>query len=58
MVIIGRPINGISINGLEYILNDDGSMRTWESRDSAEIFLMTHGETLQSIMDNYVIEQQ
>ena len=56
MVIIGRQINGISINGNEYILNDDGTMRTWENKDEACKFLMHIGETLQSIMDNYVIQ--
>ena len=56
MVIIGRPINGVWINGLEYALDDDGSLRTWEDRDSAETFLMTHGETAESIEENYVIE--
>lgn len=56
MVIIGRPINGISINGNEYLLNDNGSLRTFESRDIAETFLMVNGETLDSIANNYVIE--
>ena len=56
MLVIGRPINGVWINGLEYVLNDDGSIRMWESHDSAETFLMTHGETKESIEENYVIE--
>ena len=56
MVIIGRPINGISINGNEYLLNDNGSLRTFESRDIAETFLMVNGETLDGIANNYVIE--
>lgn len=56
MVIIGRPINGISINGNEYLLTDNGSLRTFESRDIAETFLMVNGETLDSIANNYVIE--
>lgn len=56
MVVIGRPINGVWINGLEYALDDDGSLRTWESRDTAETFLMVNGETKESIEENYVIE--
>ena len=24
-IVIGRPINGISINGLEYLMNDDNT---------------------------------
>ena len=27
--LIARPINGISINGNEYLLNDDGSEMEW-----------------------------
>ena len=35
MVTIGRPINGISVNGLEYLINEDGRPRTWNSVDDA-----------------------
>ena len=45
-----------NINGNEYLLTDNGSLRTFESRDIAETFLMVNGETLDSIANNYVIE--
>ena len=43
MIVIGKPINGISINGLEYLLNNDGSEMTFESVDKAKKFLLKHG---------------
>lgn len=37
--VIGRPINGISINGLEYILTDDGDEMIFDSIEDAKDFL-------------------
>jgi len=31
--LIARPINGISLNGNEYLLNDDGSEMEFETKD-------------------------
>lgn len=42
-VIVGRPINGISINGLEWLLDDDGGYIVFENADAAKKFLMEHG---------------
>jgi hypothetical protein len=38
-IVIGRPINGISINGLEYLLDEDGEYKQFESREEAKTFL-------------------
>lgn len=38
--VIGRPINGISINGLEYILDDDGNEMVFDSIEAAKEFLV------------------
>ena len=38
-IVIGRPINGISINGLEYLLGEDGEYKQFESREEAKTFL-------------------
>lgn len=43
MVRVGRPINGISINGLEFLLNDDGSKKHFINKESAEAFLFSNG---------------
>jgi hypothetical protein len=47
MIIIGRPIEGIYLNGLEYLLEDDGSKeKEFESKVKAKEFLREAGETL------------
>lgn len=37
--VVGRPINGISINGLEYILTDEGDEMIFDSIEDAKDFL-------------------
>lgn len=37
--VIGRPINGITINGLEYVLTDDGDEMIFDSIEDAKDFL-------------------
>jgi len=38
-IVIGRPINGISLNGLEYLLNEDGDYKEFNSKEEAKTFL-------------------
>jgi hypothetical protein len=45
MVIVGRPINGISINLLEYLLDDNGEVRKFTNKESAKKFLRGNGFT-------------
>jgi hypothetical protein len=42
-VIIGRPINGISINGLEYALDEHGEVKEFVDKKEAEQFLKDNG---------------
>lgn len=42
-VLIGRPINGISINGLEYVLDENGEPIKFETDEQARQFLKEHG---------------
>ncbi len=42
-VIIGRFINGITINPLEYVLDDNGDLMVFETEDKAKEFLKEHG---------------
>jgi len=42
-VIVGRPINGISINGNEYLLGDNGEPMVFSSESAAKDFLRGHG---------------
>lgn len=43
MVSIGRPINGITINGLEYVLDDKGEVMLFTDIPAAKAFLREHG---------------
>lgn len=52
--IIGRPIGGISLNGLEYLLDEDQNVLTFESVKSAEAHLIDIGFS-QSVIDNGII---
>jgi len=38
-IVIGRPITGISINGLEYLLDENGEYKQFESTEEAKTFL-------------------
>lgn len=42
-IVIGRPINGITINGLEYILNDAKALMHFPDMESARAFLTQQG---------------
>ncbi len=42
---IGRPINGISLNGNEYVLGDDGKPRVFSDMVEAKLFLAEKGMT-------------
>ena len=42
-VIIGRPINGVSINGNEYVKDDHGNMMKFKDEREARAFLHEHG---------------
>jgi hypothetical protein len=39
---VGRAISGISLNGLEWLLNEDGSDMQFEDKEKAKEFLREH----------------
>lgn len=43
MVAVGRPINGISINGNEWLLDDDDKLQVFPDKSAAVQFLKDHG---------------
>ena len=45
MVIVGRHINGITINPLEFILDDNGEVMGFENEEAARVFLKKQGFT-------------
>jgi len=57
MVIVGRPINDISINGLEWLLDDDGEPIRFTDCNMAKSFLLDNGETTENIY-LYVFEDE
>lgn len=42
-IIIGRFINGITINPLEYVLDNSGNLMIFETEKKAKDFLKKHG---------------
>ena len=51
---IERPIGELTLNGLEYLLNTDGSVKEFNSKAEAESFLFQNGVEKKDI-DNYFI---
>jgi hypothetical protein len=43
MYCIARPINGINLNGNEYILDELGHLKIFKSRREAIQYLLSHG---------------
>jgi hypothetical protein len=52
MISVSRAINGISINGDEYLLNNDGDIVLFETLEHAQRFLASNGIT-ESEMQTY-----
>lgn len=42
-IAVGRHVNGITINPLEYLLDDEGDLMTFESEETAKEFLAEKG---------------
>ena len=43
MIIVARHIEGIGLNPLEYLLNEDGTEKEFESKEKAIEFLKSAG---------------
>lgn len=54
--VIARPINGISINGLEYVLDEFGEMKRFPTRCDAVDFLKDLGFIDHEEMRNLIYE--
>ncbi len=48
-VIVGRHINGIPLNPLEYLLDDTGKVMVFQSEDYAKDYLKSQGFTEESL---------
>jgi len=58
MFIVGRAINGIGINGNEYLLDEKKGIKRFDSMDSATNFLKDMGFTDQEIEECISIEEE
>ena len=60
MIIIGRPIEGISLNGLEYLMNEDNTdYKYFDNKESAMAFLrenMDEPVTDMELEDSFIFE--
>ena len=56
-ILIGHPINGSSINGLEYLFRMDGELAKFEDGAQAKQFLRDHGFENDKIEDCFVYEE-
>ncbi len=58
MILIGRPIEGIALNGLEYLMNDDNTdYKFFNNKDEAMEFLrsnMTEPVTDEELEDAFM----
>lgn len=57
---IARPVEGISINGLEYLLDQAGDPMTFPTQDAAAAFLQENGFdhlSLAEIIEAFTIEE-
>jgi hypothetical protein len=57
-VVVARPINGITINGLEYLLDDDGKSIVFAGQREAEAFLLSCGISEDELRNMHFIEEE
>jgi hypothetical protein len=58
MYVISRFQHGISLNPREFILDDDGNVRKFESRETAVKFLLEAGVPEDSIDESIFIDEE
>jgi hypothetical protein len=46
MINVGRAINGIGLNGNEWLLNEDGTLKEFKDKEEAKQFLRDAGVDL------------
>lgn len=55
---IGRPIEGVTLNGNEYVLDGDGKLMTFDSEENALDFLKACGFTDNDIKGQGVVIEE
>ena len=58
-VIAARPVNGITLNGeLEFLLDDGGEVRVFDSEEQARDFLVAAGIGLEELRHMVFMEKK
>ena len=57
-IIVGRPINGISINGLEYLQDESGELMRFDTEAAAREYLFSKGMPLSLIHGDYFVFEE
>ena len=57
MIIVGRPINGISINGLEFLLTENGEVKKFINTYQAIRDLKSCGATEEEI-ESFIFHEE
>lgn len=56
-IVVARPVNGITLNHeLEFLLDDNGEVRTFDSEEEARTFLIAAGVDLEELRHMTMIE--
>lgn len=55
---IGRPIEGVTLNGNEYVIDGDGKLMTFDSEEDALDFLKACGFTDNDIKGQGVVIEE
>jgi hypothetical protein len=55
-IVVGRHINSITLNDLEYLLDDDGEIKEFNSEKEAKTFLKQNGISAK-YLDGFVNEE-
>ncbi|RJE47715.1 hypothetical protein A7K50_03445 [Dehalobacter sp. MCB1] len=54
---VSRPINGISLNGNEYLLDSKLMIRTFDTIDELRDYLSLFNMSYEEMMDSFIIEE-
>lgn len=57
MISVARPINGISINGLEFLLTDNGEVMKFQNKEHAIRWLKFHGVSEEEI-ESFIFHEE
>ena len=54
MIAIARPINGLTINGFEYVIDEKGRRVVFKTEDVARMYLNYHGGWPDELIDEFL----